>query len=51
MAKAKGFKMARTDPWGNFLDISLYVLYHEDGLVAFYENNTIDCTLVEDVQF
>lgn len=51
MTKSKGFRMGRTDPWGNQLDIALYVLYHEDGMVALYENNTFDCTLVEDVQF
>jgi len=50
-AKAKGVKLDRTDQFGNSTGIALYVLYHESGVIAFYENNSTNLTLVEDVKF
>lgn len=49
--KSQGHRMSRFDNYGNELPIYLYVLYHEGGLLALYENHTEDRTLVEDVKF
>lgn len=50
-AKSEGMKLVRSDRYGQPLDITLYVLYHDGGLIALYENNTTDVTLVENVSF
>lgn len=50
-AKKEGMKIPRSDEYGNELDIALYVLYHDGGVIALYENNTSDVTLLENVRF
>lgn len=50
-AKKEGIRLPRSDEYGNQLDIVLYVLYHNGGVMAFYENNTKDVTLLENVRF
>ena len=50
-AKKEGIRIPRQDEYGQELDIALYVLYHDGGVLALYENNTSDTTLIENVKF
>lgn len=50
-ARSKGMKLERCDQYGDPTGIALYVLYHEGGVLAYYENTSSNLTLVEDVKF
>jgi hypothetical protein len=49
-AKKLGKKCVRMKQ-GKDVGIAVYVLYHEDGLVYYYQNNSSNQTLMEDLKF
>ena len=52
LAKEKGKKLQRKHhKTGELLDVWCYVLQHSDGFYFYYENNTKDLTLDEEVKF
>lgn len=50
LAKEKGTKMRKFFK-GNTVDIHQYILYHIDGMILYYENNTPNFTLSEKIRF
>jgi hypothetical protein len=50
-AKQQGQRFDRLDQWGSNTGICVYILHHEGGMIAYYENQSNNMTLIEDVKF